>query len=77
MFLANERPLKEVMLILYVCDEWMILKKIILIFFVFDKWESLRRNNTNIFCFWWMNDTEKTILIFFVSDEWMALEKQY
>ena len=73
----NEWYLKKIILIFFVFDKWMILKKIILIFFVFDKWESLRRNNTNIFCFWWMNDTEKTILNFFVSDEWMTLEEQY
>ena len=41
MFLANESHLKEVMLILFVSGEL----------------ELLRKNNSNVLCFWWINDT--------------------
>ena len=48
-----------------------------LVFFVSYEWMILKKNNTNIFCFWWMDDAYKTIQIFCVSDKWMILKRQY
>ena len=48
--------LKEIILVLFVSDEWMKLKTI-LIFFIADKEKPPKRNNANILCFQQMRVT--------------------